>query len=401
MKQHRVILAVNDTTTLNYSAHSETTGLGPINTSADGAIGLHLHSLIAFSEQGTPEGLLHVQCWAREPGWEKKKARKETPLEEKESYKWMKSYAAAKAVQSRCPETKILVMGDRESDIYELFAEARDCSNTPGLVLRAERSRKRQTELGKLWEVMPTVTVAGEQELSVPSRGTRKARVARMQIRFAKMDLLPPRDKSHLGKVPISAVYALEQGAPLGNETIEWMILATEPVADFHGALRVLRWYTQRWGIEVFHRTIKSGCRIEDRQLGTAEGLEACLAVDLVVARRIQRMTMLSREKPDLPCTSILEDAEWKALVAHATQYPLPPPKPPTTRAATRMIGALGGFLGRKGDGEPGATCVWRGLQRLAMITVGYTALWPYVDPTRIPPRSAAGIPVSSDDGCG
>ncbi len=388
----RLIFAVQDTSTLNYSAHPETGGLGPINTRADGAIGLHLHCLMAYTESGTPKGLLGVQCWAREPeSWGSTKGRKETPLEEKESYKWMKGYAQAELAQARCPDTRILAMGDRESDMYELFAEAQAKPQGPGLVIRAERSRKRQAELGPLWEVVPNAPVAGEREIRIPRRGARKARVARLVVRFARVVLQPPKDKGELGAVPITAVYALERDTPLGTEPVEWMVLTTEPVTGLEEAVRVLQRYTQRWNIEVFHRTLKSGCRIENRQLKDADGLEACLGIDLVVAWRIQLMTKASRETPDSPCTEVLEDAEWKALVGCVTGNPLPPARPPTTRQAVRMIAGIGGFLGRKGDGEPGATTIWRGLNKLSVMTWAWSTLYPYVDPARVPVSSNPG----------
>jgi hypothetical protein len=124
-----------------------------------------------------------------------------------------------------------------------------------------------------------------------------------------------------------------------------------------------------RWGIEVFHRTLKSGCRIEQRQLGAADRIEACLAIDLVVAWRIFHLAKLGREIPDVPCTVSFEDAQWKALVAYITRNPVPPDQPPTLREAMRMVATIGGFLGRKSDGEPGTKTLWLGLQHLDTMT--------------------------------
>jgi len=128
-------------------------------------------------------------------------------------------------------------------------------------------------------------------------------------------------------------------------------------------------WYSRRWGIEVLHRTLKSGCRIEQRQLGQADRLEACLAIDLVVAWRIYYLTKLGREHPEAPCTVYFEDAEWQALMVFTTQKPTPPSMPPSLREAIHRVAGLGGFLGRKGDGEPGTQTLWLGLQRLDDIT--------------------------------
>ncbi|MBA4419340.1 MAG: hypothetical protein C0392_15770 [Syntrophus sp. (in: bacteria)] len=131
--------------------------------------------------------------------------------------------------------------------------------------------------------------------------------------------------------------------------------------------------------MEVYHRTLKSGCRIEDRRLGTAESLEACLAIDMVVAWRIHHLTKLGREVPDSPCMLFFEEAEWKALHIFVNKTPLLPDREPTLRDAIRMTASLGGFLGRKGDKEPGTTALWRGLQRLHDITATYRLLVPHL----------------------
>lgn len=114
---------------------------------------------------------------------------------------------------------------------------------------------------------------------------------------------------------------------------------------------------------------VKSGCKIEDRQLGSAEGIEKCLAIDFVVAWRICHLTKLGRETPHAPCTVYFQEAEWKALTAYITHNPVPPQQPPTLAEAIRMVASIGGFIGRKRDGEPGTQTIWRGLQRLDDIT--------------------------------
>jgi hypothetical protein len=150
------------------------------------------------------------------------------------------------------------------------------------------------------------------------------------------------------------------------------MLLTTVKVSNFEEARERLRWYALRWGIEVYHRTIKSGCRIQDRRLNNADRLEACLAIDLVVAWRIYFLTKQSRETPDIPCDVFMQEEEWKALYSFVNRTSELPKKPPTLREAVRMLASLGGFLGRKSDGEPGTTTLWRGLQRLEDITVAY-----------------------------
>jgi hypothetical protein len=367
-----VVLAVQDTTSLNYTAHAATEGIGPIGTTVNGPQGLHLHSTFAITPQGTPLGFLDVQCWARDPDdFGKKERRHNLPIEEKESFKWLKSFDAVADVQTRCPDTMLVSVGDREADIYELFEKAAANPAGPKLLVRAKHDRKLHDEQWRLWETMQSRPVDGIQVLLVPRQGNRAEREAQMSVRYAAVELVAP--SGHKGApVPVWAVLAREENAPEGVTPLEWMLLTTVPVTNFEQAVEKLIWYARRWGIEVLHRTLKSGCRIEQRQLAEADRIEACLAIDLVVAWRIYYLNKLGREIPDAPCTVYFEEAEWKALVAFTTKNPVAPAEPPTLREAVRLVAGLGGFLGRKCDGEPGTQTLWLGLQRLADIT----AMW-------------------------
>lgn len=397
VRQASVVLAVQDTTSLNYTAHPATENLGPIGYRPDRGIGLIVHDTLTFNPEGTPLGLLDVQCWARDAGdFGKKKRRHEVPIEDKESNKWLISFRKVAAAQRRCPETKLVSVGDREADIYELFELAfEEISAGPKLLVRASHDRLLGEGQGHLWEKVSGQEIAGIQEIQVLRRGNRPARVARLEVRFAQVTLNPPISKPDLKELTLWAVLAREADAPEDAEPIEWMLLTTCPVTTFEEAIEKLAWYTVRWGIEVYHRTLKSGCKIEERQLGHADRIEACLAIDLVVAWRIFHLTKLGRETPEVPCTVFFEEAEWKALMAYMTQDPRPPEAEPTLREATRMAARLGGFLGRKGDGEPGTQSLWLGLQRLDDLT----AMWKLLTRTHAPHLQSP--PVSSNPGYG
>ncbi|HDH10934.1 MAG TPA: IS4 family transposase, partial [Nitrospirae bacterium] len=192
---------------------------------------------------------------------------------------------------------------------------------------------------------------------------------AELEIRFAEVKLKPPQGKKELGELSVFAIVAEEIDVHEGVQGLRWILLTTCEVRRFEQAIEKLQWYCLRWGIEIYHRTLKSGCKIEQRQLGSAERIETCLAIDMVVAWRIYHLTKLGRETPDVACTVFFEDTEWKALVAYKTQNPIPPEKPPTLREAMHMVASLGGFLGRKSDGEPGTQTLWLGLQRLDDMT--------------------------------
>jgi len=374
-RAHPVVLAVQDTTTLNYTAHPPA-GVGPISRAAKTpAVGLVVHDTLAFTPAGTPLGLLDLQCWARDPAQRgKKHRRKVLPIEQKESVKWLVSYRAVAAAQAACPATTLVSVGDREADLYELFHEATQAPGSPQLLVRAERTRTRQVAhadtTAALWPRMQAEPVAGHVEVRVPRRGARPARTATLAVRFAPVVLRPPK-RSPLPPVAVWAVYAREV-APAASvtEPIEWMLLTTVPTRSFAEACERLGWYSRRWGIEVYHRTLKSGCRIEDRRLDDAKSLQACLAIDLVVAWRVFWLTMAGREQPDTPGDQLLSEDEWRVLSAWATGTMAA--SPPTAQQGMHWIGRLGGWLRRGPHDHPGATCLWRGLGHLLDMVRGY-----------------------------
>jgi hypothetical protein len=365
--EHKVVLSVQDTTSLNYTMHPDTGGIGPIGSiKAGGPIGLMLHDTMAFSVEGTPLGLVDVQCWARdEETFGKHHERKGKPIEQKESYKWLKSFQAAAQAQRQCPGTVIVSVGDREADIYELFHLALEDPKGPKLLVRAEQNRLLADGQGHLWPVVAQQPVAALHSVRIPRRSHQAARDAQLELRFAQVRLNPPVRKQHLPALTLWAVMIQEVDAPTNITPLSWMLLTTCRVSTGTQAIEKLNWYSGRWGIEVYHRTLKSGCKIEERQLASADRIEACLALDMVVAWRVFHLVRLGRETPDVDCTVFFEEYEWKALCTHISKKPVPPQKPPNLGEATRMVATLGGFLGRKGDGEPGTKPIWLGLQHL------------------------------------
>lgn len=384
--EHKVVLCPQDTTSLNYSAHPATQNLGPIGSSKNGPMGLIVHDTMAFNIEGTPLGLLDVQCWARDgEQFGKKHKRKQLPIEQKESYKWLRSFQSVAEAQHHCPNTILVSMGDREADIYELFHLALQDPNGPKLLVRAEYDRLLQDGQGHLWSMVASQPLAGIQEVHVPRRGTVAARIARLEVRFAEVTLKPPSDKTKYGPLKLWAVLAQETDAPPNISPLRWMLLTTCRLTNFDDATEKIAWYTKRWGIEIYHRTLKSGCNIEERQLGDADTIEACLAIDMVVAWRVYHLTKLGREVPHLPCTLFCEEDEWKALTSFILRRPIVDGTPPTAREYVRMLASLGGFLGRKCDGEPGTKSIWLGQQRLDDIKLAYQFFVPQLRPPPVP----------------
>ena len=372
MRRESVVLVAQDSSSLCYTMHPEMQGIGPIGNRIDGPQGLMVHSALAFRPDGLPLGILDIESWARDPGeFGKRKACNAKPIEAKESFKWIRALTPIGNAAAHCPSTRVVALADREADIFEYLHEAR--IRGLDVVVRAkEKNRALKGELQSLGMHMHLRPKAGTVELEVPRRGRQPARTAEMSVHFDEVILRPPRDKSDLAAIRIWAVLTREEAPPKDvKEPLEWMLLTTVPVTGLVGAIERVRWYSRRWGIEVFHRILKSGCQIEDRQLATADRLEACLAIDAVVAWRIHYLTWLGRATPDLPCTVAFDDDQWQAVTVFKTRKP-PPEQPPSLRQMIRSIAQLGGFLARKSDGEPGTQTLWRGLQRMDDITAAF-----------------------------
>jgi hypothetical protein len=389
MQSVPLVLAVQDTTYLDWTDHPATTGLGPL--AAKTHQGLLAHTTLALTPEHVPLGLLAQQVWARDTVV-RDGDHKTRPIDEKESQKWLTSLDAAIAARAACPTTHIVSVGDREADVYDLFLVDRPVG--VDLLVRAAQDRRVDQPEHYLWAAMATAAVAATVTVPMGKRANQPARDAILTVRWQSITLRPPtgRAKERLPKVAVWVVWAIETAPPPGVKAVEWLLLTTVPIRTNADALERLDWYAARWGIEVWHKVLKSGCRIEDRQLETAARLTRCLALYSVIAWRILHATMLSRSAPTLPCTVLLDDDEWQALYCRIHRVAVAPPKPPTLRQAVRWIAQLGGFLGRKRDGEPGVTVLWKGLQHLVDITAMYRIMRPQPpSPARIAQNRSSG----------
>jgi len=372
-----VVLAVQDTTSLNYTSHPATKGLGTIGAGNFPARGMHVHTTIAYTPQRVPLGVIDQQTWIRPQEELGKKAdRQRKPIEDKESLKWFRSLQATEDIQQENPDVTLVNVGDREADIYDLikYAVGLKCK----LLVRATCDRQIEDEGDRLWQHMEAQPVAETRCMLVPHKKTKKLREATVELRFAAVTICPPRARKHQEpSLDIYAVYLNEPHPPEGTERLSWMLVTTMGVTSVEEAWTVVEYYAVRWSIEVFHRILKTGCRIEKRQLQSAEGLRKCLALDTLVAWRIQLLTILGREVPDLPCDVAFEEHEWKALYCFVHKTTEPPATPPRLGEAILMVARIGGFLARKSDGHPGATVLWRGLHELTTICFAWFAFGP------------------------
>ena len=381
-----VVLWIQDTTTASFN-HPGTAGLGP--TSVGGA-GMLLHSTLAVDVSGGMDqspfvlGLGHQQVWIRPSEPKKKKEAKEP-----ESLKWSTGIAAIGAAG---PGVRWVHVADSESDCWEAIQTAKTTGS--GFAFRACQNRQviaghaipgeagtggsedaaPQTLLFELLKVQPML---GGKTLYLRGRGGRAARHAKLAVSAMPITLLAPKnwsDKPHRkGKPrpdPIAcwAVRVWELEAPEGQEPIEWVILTDEPATNLESAMKVVFWYSCRWLIEEYHKCLKSGCQIETRQLEEARRLQKLLAILGVIAVRLLQLKHQAKVNPDAPATSVVPERYVKTLAAHLNEAY----RKMSTHQFWRKTAQLGGFLGRKGDGDPGWITLWRGWEQLELLTAGF-----------------------------
>lgn len=357
------VLVIQDSTELDFSHHPKTRGLGPL--SAPTHQGLHVHSALGVRLDGVPLGLVHQEVWVRDPEDLGKAARRrQLPTAEKESQRWLDAERATLAILPE--DVGVITVGDAEADIFDLFAQER----RPGadLLIRATHNRVVSDAARYLWPAVRRGVPGGQVEVSIGRREDRPPRQATLTLRWTPVTLQPPRNRpqrAQLRPLALSAVLAEEEQPPAGVVPICWLLVTTLAVTTLAAALQCVRWYSSRWLIEQYHYVLKSGCRVEHLQLETAARLERALASYAIVAWRLLWLTYQARRQPTASCAVALAPHEWQALYCTIHRTPTLPAVAPTLTEAVRWIAQLGGFLGRKRDGDPGVKTLWRGLQRL------------------------------------
>ncbi len=376
------VLAVQDTTELDYADHPRTRGLGRLENGWQN--GLKIHSSLAVRTDGVPLGLLYQQVWVR--SGKKKKPRRQRATRDKESQRWLTTWAES---QKQVPaEVGVITVADSEADILDLFATPR----RPGadLLIRGTHNRRVDGTAKYLWETLRAPPVRNTLDLSVRRREGPPARTAHLTVRTATVTVEPPRHhlkRARREPVTLNVILVEELTPPAGVAPIVWLLLTTLPIDTWEQVQQAVTWYSYRWLIERYHFVYKSGCHLEELQLETAERLQRALATYSLVAWRLLWLTYQAHRTPDDSCEVALERAEWQALYAKHFATTQVPSRPPTLHAAVRWIAQLGGFLGRRSDGEPGVKTIWLGLRRLDDLT----AMWQLHHPDPAQPLSTSG----------
>jgi hypothetical protein len=331
--------------------------------------GLLMHSSLAITPQGKPLGLTAVKFWTRKKfkgtnALKKKVNPTRIPIEQKESVRWLENLKQSTqlANPSRCVH-----IGDRESDIFELFCLAQE-EGTHFLV-RTCVDRLAGSGGTTISKKMIREPICGTHEIEVFDHNRRVVKVE-VQVRFCRMTVHPPIGKNQkYPSLSLAVLHVYERGKPIGREPIRWKLLTDLPVEDLTSAIEKLDWYAQRWKIETFHKILKSGCRTETVKLRTAERLTNLIAVFCVVSWRVFWLTMVNRTNPRTSAKSVFTDRELKILDHLAGDVDKPAKK--SISPYLKIVAKLGGYLARKADAPPGNFVLWRGLSRLTDIHLG------------------------------
>lgn len=211
----------------------------------------------------------------------------------------------------------------------------------------------------------------GTVEFKLDGRDGKKSRIVKQNIRAIRVDLIPSKHKKNLSKVSINAVLLEEIDAPVGEEPVRWMFLTTLPIDSLEDIQLIIKLYISRWGIELFFKVLKSGCKIEELQFKEGSRLLSCISLYMIVAWRVLYTTFLGRECPDLPCSILFEPDEWQSVYATHMKA-IPPKEPPKLSEFMLMVAALGGYQARKSQGPPGMIVVWKGLQKVYGLSEGW-----------------------------
>lgn len=357
MSEHPVILCLQDTTELNFNGQ-QIEGLGPLSYEVQR--GMYVHPTYAVTPERLPLGVIDAWMWAREkinaagvrPGM-------------KESGRWIEGYGRIAEMAAEMPATRLVYVADREADMIELMTYAQDCGTPADWLVRAKTDRA-LPEGDRLWAHTLDGAPVGEISFVIGARDKQKGRKVRQQL-WAKRVELPARRGV---KIAATCVIAREIDAPAGVEPIVWRLLTNRTASTADEVIELIDWYRARWEIEMFFHVLKNACKVEAMQLSHIDNLERALALFMVVAWRVSYLMRIGRICPDLDASLFFDPDEIRG--AYLLTKERRPDQPPTLNDVVRLIARVGGFLGRKGDGDPGVKTIWQGIQdvRVAALTI-------------------------------
>ena len=309
-------------------------------------------------------GVIDTWQWAREFRHEDGERNSEII----ESQRWIDGYERVAETAASLPDTRCVYLADREADIVGLMYRAAELDHPADWLIRSKHNRV-LPDGAKLWPTVRQEKALGEVQFELRARRGVKARSVRQTVHVKTLEIPNGKKGKNKGTLSITCLVASEVGTPKGKKSVEWPLVTNRPVSTLTDAVQLIDWYRARWEIEMFFDILKNACKVEKLQLSTLDRLQTAIALFLVVAWRINRLMRLGRECPDMEASLVFEREEWVA--AYVLNKMKPPESTPTINEVVRLIAKLGGFLGRKSDGEPGVKTLWRGLEQIATFSAG------------------------------
>ena len=334
--------------------------------------GLLMHSSLVVTTEGLPLGLASVKFWTRKKfkgtnALKRKINATRVPIEKKESVRWIDSLKQS-ADRLRDPN-RCIHIGDRESDIYELFC-ASEKANTHFLV-RTCVNRLAGDGTHTVYDEMSSERVKAVYRIRVVNNKGVSSQ-ATLEIRYRRILVNPPIGKhKRYPTLSLTVIYAQERGKAKDRDPIDWKLVTDLPVTNRYEAIEKLDWYSMRWKIETFHKVMKSGCKAEESKLRTAERLTNLMAIFCIIAWRVFWLCMINRISPDSTAKTVFTETEMR-LLDHLISVKNKSQKK-TIKKYLTLLAKLGGYLDRSHDPPPGNMVVWRGFRRLTDIHLGFS----------------------------
>lgn len=384
------VLVLHDTTEFSFT-RSDTQAIGLTHKVANGqknkegrqrmhtVCGILMHSSLAVTTEGLPLGLAAIKLWTRKKfkGTNALKCRDidggrpsvnmtRIPIEKKESIRWLQN--VRQSMEHFGDAGRCIHIGDRESDIYELFSECESLGTR--FVFRTCVDRRSGDGQHTVAETMQQQSIKAVHRIEVRDNKS-KPSTAVLDLKYHRLLVCPPIGKEkRYADLTLTVIHATERGKPRDRDPIDWKLITNLPVTSKAAAIEKLDWYALRWKIETFHKILKSGCRAEESKLRTAERLTNLIAIMCILAWRVLWLCMVNRVSPDLPARLVFTDTEITIL------DDLVPPKDGSRKKTVghflTRLARLGGYLGRTRDSPPGNMVLWRGMARLTDIHLGF-----------------------------
>lgn len=403
--EQSLVYLVQDTTEVDLTKpQTEILGAGPMGTGK--RRGFFFHPSFALSEAGIPLGQVDQIIWTRDPksldltAKERAAERQRSCFEEKESARWLEILQNNEQLARSLPQTHFVSIADSEADICELFCEAESFPKNFDIIIRGCRQHNIvsavDTATGQLLDASSVedarqlATARFTREITVGSRPApetpddkkrvrkqaRSARETVLTISTFTATLAGPR-RPGAGRLPnstVNVVTLLEESPPEGEPPIHWLLYTTLPITTRAEVLAVVDGYCQRWNIEMYFMTLKSGLKIEDMKYKTLPRYLNAFAMLAVVAWRVEYLKKAARMEPQAPCSKYFTDQQWIPIMMFQTQKPVNKSEPPTMAEFMKTMAMLGGYINKKAQGPPGSKTIWRGMARFETIVQAFAA---------------------------